>query len=590
MIVPMKKVTLFLSSRSRKAAMKLLREIGVLHVQHVQPPQGEEIDVLTQQLNQAEKALTLMDAQESGEKQKTSKKEPAEMVASILELQQKLASLKSQYHEKRDVAQWFEKWGDVSPASVETLRENGVFIRFYIGDRSGLKKLPEETQIQIVKEIGSAVCFVFFAYSEDEKLDFKEERPPDIEPVDLHNEIKQLDQQIEKTTAELNAMAVYAGLIRDHIQSLKKKLETSQVLHGMGDVEDFVYLQGFCPVNTVPHLQKEADKSGWGTIFQDPEDPAEVPTLLKNSGVPRIIEPLFQFMGILPGYHEMDVSFIFLLFFSVFYAMIIGDAGYGVVFLLLTAFFRFKNRKAPIEPFALFYVLSITTIIWGMLTGTWFGSRAIAEWTPLRKIVIEPMFSFNESREATRFMMRFSFFLGLIQLMVAHFMAFLKKRPSLKAIAEWGWILICFGMFFVVDLLVLTNPLPGFAMAAMIAGLVIVGIFTNFQKHPLKMLGSFIGSILNSIQSIISAFSDIVSYIRLFAVGLAGVTVAASFNDMAGGFMAPLILVLGHGLNIVLGMMSVMVHGVRLNMLEFSGHLGQEWTGRAYKPFQDKVN
>ena len=90
-----------------------------------------------------------------------------------------------------------------------------------------------------------------------------------------------------------------------------------------------------------------------------------------------------------------------------------------------------------------------------------------------------------------------------------------------------------------------------------------------------------------AIQNVIGAFSDIVSYIRLFAVGLAGVTVASTFNDMAGGIFAPIILILGHGLNIVLGMMSVMVHGVRLNMLEFSGHLGQEWTGKSYEPFRE---
>jgi len=177
--------------------------------------------------------------------------------------------------------------------------------------------------------------------------------------------------------------------------------------------------------------------------------------------------------------------------------------------------------------------------------------------------------------------------LGLAHLVIAHFMSFLRKMPSLSAIAQLGWILICGGLFFVVDLLVLSNPFPGFAKIMIIAGISIVGIFTNFQKNPLKLIGSFLGTIANSIQDVIAAFSDIVSYIRLFAVGLAGVTVAASFNDMAGGIFAPIVLILGHGLNIILGLMSVMVHGVRLNMLEFSGHLGQEWTGRPYEPFKE---
>ena len=588
MIVPMKKLTLLISAQSRTAALKTLRGLGVLHIKHIQPPQGEEIDLLNQQLNAAEKASALIESKDSEANQKSTRKDAGEIVRDILDLKQTRTSLATQRQENEEVAQWFERWGDVHPETVQTLRDHGVHIRFYAGNRSGLKNLPDDKHIQIVKEIGSTVYFAFFSDSEDDRLDFKEEVLPDTDPEILKQEIRRQDREIDKISKQLSSMAVYHDSLQRYIQTLNQQLEMSRVMHGLGEAEGFVYLQGFCPEDTVGRIKKAADEEGWGTIFQEPDNPAEVPTLLRNSKIPRMIEPLFQFMGILPGYHELDVSFIFLLFFSIFYAIIIGDAGYGFVFLGLTAFFRSRHRQAPMEPFALFYVLSITTIIWGMITGTWFGSRAIAEWSPLKSIIIEPMFSFNESQKATQFMMRFSFFLGLIQLVAAHFMAFMKKKPALNAIAEWGWILICIGMFFVVDLLVLARPMPGFATVCMIGGLVIVGFFTDFQKHPLKMLGSFIGSILNSIQSVISAFSDIVSYIRLFAVGLAGVTVAASFNEMAGGIAAPIVLVLGHALNIVLGMMSVMVHGVRLNMLEFSGHLGQEWTGRAYRPFKNK--
>ncbi|MBN2102710.1 hypothetical protein JW835_01575 [bacterium] len=588
MIVPMQKLTLLISAQSRAGALKTLRKLGLLHIKHIQTPQDEEIDLLNQQINAAEKVCVLLESHRTETKQKHTKKNAGKIVEQILDLQQTLTSLKMDRQEKNEIAGWFETWGDVSPDTVKTLREHGVYIRFYVGDSSGMKKISADKNIQVVKETGSAVYFTFFSESEDEKLDFKEEALPEVEPRMLWKEIRQLNREIHQLSEQLASLAAYHDAVQKYIQILRQKLEMSHVFHGMGESEGFVYLQGFCPQEKIRKIKDTADQEGWGYIFQDPEDPKEVPTLLRNSKVPRMIEPLFKFMGILPGYHELDVSYVFLLFFSIFYAIIIGDAGYGFVFLFLTAFFRSKHRHASVEPFALFYVLSITTIIWGMITGTWFGSRAIAEWPALNKIIIEPMFSFNESREATRFMMWFSFYLGLIQLIVAHFLAFIKKKPSLKAIAECGWILICVGMFFVVDLLVLGNPMPGFAMVLMIVGLVIVGLFTNFQKNPLKMLGSFIGSILNSIQSVISAFSDIVSYIRLFAVGLAGVTVAASFNEMAGGIFAPIVLVLGHGLNIVLGMMSVMVHGVRLNMLEFSGHLGQEWTGYAYQPFEEK--
>ncbi len=114
-----------------------------------------------------------------------------------------------------------------------------------------------------------------------------------------------------------------------------------------------------------------------------------------------------------------------------------------------------------------------------------------------------------------------------------------------------------------------------------------VGIFTHFDRNPRRLVLGFFKAVGGSIQSVVGVFSDIVSYIRLFAVGTATVTVASTFNEMAAGALAPLILVAGHSLNIALSLMSVMVHGVRLNMLEFSQHLGQQWSGVPYEPFKE---
>jgi V/A-type H+-transporting ATPase subunit I len=126
-----------------------------------------------------------------------------------------------------------------------------------------------------------------------------------------------------------------------------------------------------------------------------------------------------------------------------------------------------------------------------------------------------------------------------------------------------------------------------------LAGCLAVLLFTNFQKNIAK---GMLQSLSNLPLNIISSFSDVVSYLRLFAVGYATVTVASSFNGMAlqmgfnsilSGLIGALILFLGHSLNIILALMSVVVHGIRLNMLEFSGHMGMQWSGKAYKPFRE---
>lgn len=586
MIVPMKKMTLFMSARDKGEALQKLRQLGVLHVEHMTPPQSSDIDSLTAEVAKAEKALILLDEAVPSEKAKTSNGKKA--LDTLLALVSEREEVSNALEKKLEARTWFDRWGSVSLSDILSLEEAGVYIHLYRTDANTIKKLPEDQNVVVLAEEKGIVFAALLSRDIDERLDIVEDIMPQVDVNELDNEIQSLQQKLSTLEKDWTAMADDKPAIEAYLTELRHDLEFQNVMAGMGDEAQIVLMQGFCPTDALVDLKQAADQHGWGYVIEEPDNPMDVPTLLKNPKPLRIIEPLFKFMGTLPGYHEVDVSFIFLVFFSIFYAMIIGDAGYGLIFLGGTIYARIKNRKAPIEPFALFFILSITTIVWGTLTGTWFGSKEIVAWAPLRGLVIENMFSFNNSTESTRFMMKFSFILGLIHLVLGRIMAFVKQLPSIKSIAQLGWAAIVVGIFFVADLLVLSNPLPAFVLPLILGGLIIVGIFTNFTPNPLKLIGSFLGTVANSILDVISGFSDVVSYIRLFAVGIASVTVAASFNQMASGIMAPLVLVFGHGLNIILGLMSVMVHGVRLNMLEFSGHLGQEWTGKEYQPFAEK--
>ena len=319
-----------------------------------------------------------------------------------------------------------------------------------------------------------------------------------------------------------------------------------------------------------------------------------MPTLIENPRWIAIIKPMFNLLGTVSGYREFDISFWFLLFFSLFFAILIGDAGYGLVLIGLTLFARLKMRKAPAGPFALLFVLSGATVIWGALSGTWFGVEALAANPVLSRLVLPQIASFGV--ENTDTIMVICFLIGAVHLSVAHLVSFVRRFPRLAAFADLGWLSVLWGLFFVVRYIVLQQPLhplvpylivPGLAFVIVFAeqqGRFFKGLLLGLAKLPLKFLNS------------ISAFSDIISYVRLFAVGLATIEVAKSFNAMAadmgfgipGGLAAALVLFFGHTLNIVMGAMSVIVHGVRLNMLEFSGHLGMEWTGIPYEPFRER--
>jgi V/A-type H+-transporting ATPase subunit I len=391
----------------------------------------------------------------------------------------------------------------------------------------------------------------------------------------------------------LQSLAGERARIQAVIQRLNKKIEFEQVRVGMVGEEELSYLTGYVPAKRTDALKRAAAENGWALLVDDPAEDDPVPTLVENPRWIRIIRPMFQLMETTPGYREFDISFIFLLFFSLFFAMLIGDAGYGIVLFILTLVARLAMPKRPGGVFSLLFVLSAATIVWGALSGTWFGVAAMARHPLLSKIVIPQIASFGV--ENTKTIMYLCFLIGAIHLSIARLINFIRGLPRLVAFSELGWLSILWGMFFVTRYIVLQEALNPLGIWLVGAGILLVVVFGEQKGKFFKGVALGLVRLPLSLLDSISSFSDIVSYVRLFAVGLATVAVAANFNAMAAevgfgipsGLISAFILFFGHTLNIIMGAMSVIVHGVRLNMLEFSGQLGMEWTGVPYKPFQE---
>jgi V/A-type H+-transporting ATPase subunit I len=196
------------------------------------------------------------------------------------------------------------------------------------------------------------------------------------------------------------------------------------------------------------------------------------------------------------------------------------------------------------------------------------------------------------------------FSIGLVQLVVAHLKNIKRDLGSLKFVAQFGQLAMLAGMYVLALNLVINAgrfPIPGWAPLLIAAGFGVNFIFANypsgrgfFKALGRSVLGSF-GNIVSVFLGVVNIFADIVSYIRLWAVGLAGLAISQTINSMAGPLLGHLVffllgmilIVFGHGLNLIMSVLGVVVHGVRLNMLEFSGHLGMEWSGYKYAPFRD---
>jgi len=444
-------------------------------------------------------------------------------------------------------------------------------------------------QFFVVKKQSGYFYVLYLAMKAEDDMPFEEVLPPVVGLGKMKREIEEKQKGIKKIEVFFREKAKTLRAVLVCGKKLKKEHVRLSVKFGMKEEGKFSYLEGYCPVRALGKIAAMAERHNMGYIAEKPENSEDVPTHITNPRWLRIIDPVFKFMNTLPGYEEYDISFCFLLFFSLFFAMIVGDAGYGLIFLGTTLLLRRKFKKISWEPFFLMYVLSVGTIVWGAITGTWFGSQSLAELPFLNALIIGKLNSFSPSNQ--NFLIFICFVIGAVHLTIAHLFRAVRMINSIKALAQVGWIMIVWGMFFAAGKFVLSNPFPSFGLWLFVAGISCVVFCSAPDRGFFK---GALGTLANLPLSVIGSFSDVVSYLRLFAVGYATVVVAESFNHMAlaGGITgivsavaAVFILFCGHLLNIALSCMAVIVHGIRLNMLEFSGHLGMQWTGKKYEPF-----
>jgi len=614
MIEKMKKVSVFIKQNGLDESLQELRSLGLVHIM---TPAGhsEAADELQNRTAAAEKAMHIIDAHvQQDEKRKNggteNRKQPGAADQSIYEdadqLAERIMDLQEEMQQneeeikglKRD-RDFFSNTASFDPHDIEYLAEKGIAVDFYQLRPDALKDIENSISYTIVNRTKNLLLIMTWNDMPDPLEGFESLKYPKLSPAEIDERTAELMRRNEDIDAEIIQLSDQKQLLLNAYRSAMQDLQFERVRSGMQQEQPVRWLTGFIPEEELKQLQKAAENNAWGLIIDDPAADEPVPTKLKMNRFTSLIQPIFDILGTVPGYREYDISFLFLSFFAVFVAMIIGDAGYGVLFLAGTVFLHVKTKEIT-KTTGLLYLLSICTVIWGAVTGTWFGSAAIAAMPPFSYLAVREIASFPEvlggSAEVSQTTVIYiCFIIGTLQLSIACLMNFQRDFPSLKAYSHLGWLSLIIGLYFLVLNLVLEFPLVSWSVYAIAGGIALIVIFgeqetgQSFSKGLVRGIGGLFTTFLDSI----STFSNIISYIRLFAVGMASVAIASSFNDMAsslmGGIAVPaalLILLIGHGLNIVMGLLSVFVHGIRLNMLEFSGQLGMEWTGFSYNPFR----
>jgi V/A-type H+-transporting ATPase subunit I len=588
MIVQMKKAAIIILSQDNERAVKELRKLGVLHIEHAKPPVSKDITLLKEELSLITQAVAVMTQDEfcpAGAKFEN--KEPQDwrhLVSHIIDCRKRIEQLQDYSRNlKLQIALW-EHWGDFAPQEIVSLKEKGIYIKLYYIPKKDLKDLAQDLCVNIIfTQGGIAHCAI--TSCRDFILPFKELSLPRMSLGLMRKRLVDEQKVLAALKQDIRQSNCYYRAIAGIKKAVEKDIEYQEVLKGMGEAGELSYLTGYVPFDKVDLLFKLAKNEKWAISVDEPLDEDNVPTLIRNPRWISLIQPVFQLMEVVPGYREFDISLWFLLFFCVFFGIIIGDAGYGLVYLTLTflAQRRFSHKVKNNSVFFLFYVLSLCAIFWGVLSANFFGQ----EWL---KGLVKPLAPALTNDVKVR---KFCFFLGALHLSIAHIWRIIAQFPALVFLAEAGWLCILWSAFFIANLLILAEPLPHYLAGLITTGISLVILFSSPRRNIFRGLSAGLGTLL---LNLMNNFTDIVSYIRLFAVGLASIAIADAFNTMAAavgfkgvltGLLSSLILIIGHSLNIILGPMSVLVHGVRLNVLEFCTHLDVKWKGFLYRPLQE---
>lgn len=578
MIVAMRQVTILCLASARERTLDALRELGVVHLTPVQPAESKDLDQARARQAHVQRVLDVLSAKPGAAPSGLPAEAVVERIYGVLNERRDLVEdLEGYRQERRRIA----PFGSFDPQQVEELKKRGIFIALYQAGPGRRIDAPRDAIVQVLAEDKSGTCFAVISRGAA-AVDAVDVRMPELSLNELDRRIADLEGRLAAQQALVESHAGDRPLVAGLVQDAADMVQFLEAREGMGAAAPIAYLQGYAPAESEDRLRAAAATQGWGLRIETPLPGEAVPTLIRNPAWVKPIKAVFDFIGVLPGYEEIDISAVFLFFLSIFFAMLVGDAGYGLIFLALTFWGRRKLPRAPAYPFHLLYIMSFFTVAWGVATGTWFGAGHLPPFLDGLSVawLKEP-----------KNVMFLCFLIGASHLTIAHLWIISRTWNSLKALAQVGWIGSTWTMFFMARNLVLGQPLPGWIGPVFIAS---VALIVLFMTAPRDFKNEWFNHVMLPL-NLVSNFVDVVSYIRLFAVGTAGYAVASSFNRMiigggiegiVAGLVAALLLFLGHTLNILLSVMGVLVHGVRLNTLEFSSHIGMAWTGLPYRPFR----
>ena len=604
MITKMKKLSFLIHSKEYEGFLEHLRSLGIVHV--IRKQQGTvQNEELQEDLNLLARCKNAIRELESSAKNEPMGSDPNgttkgfafDTPAKVLERFDILEADKVVQEQtlqalSRDRAQLLP-WGDFEPSKVERLAAAGYNIGFYTCPLRAFKdEWTDKYGVIEIERDKQKVNFVTVTHTDV---------VPDIDAEQVHlphMSLSAVESDIAKTKAAIDAIpAKLAQLAQVGIPVLEKAVKELENNIDFGRVrltgeklaaDSLILLEGWIPAADVDEVSKALDMKGVFFDVEDPQPDDDIPIQLSNNKFARLFEPLTK-LYMLPTYQELDLTLFFAPFFMLFFGLCLGDTGYGLLMIVaLPIFTKLFQLINPNFSKWLVVLFGASTMLCGLLSGTFFGFNMYDLDIPFVQKMKEILYTDNST------MFTVSLCIGVVQILFG--MAIKAVNLSIQcgvkyALGTIGWLvlLITVGVSVLAGF-EFSNPV---VMGILIAAAVLIFLFNSPGKNPLLNIGLGLWDTYNMATGLLG---DVLSYVRLFALGLSGGILANVFNSMAVG-MAPdnkvagfivmvLIFVIGHALNIFMNILGAIVHPMRLTFVEFFKNSGYTGGGTEYKPFK----
>lgn len=478
-------------------------------------------------------------------------------------------------------------WGEFRFPALAELGDRRLW--FYVVPHKDLPKVAATGLVWEVVRRDPRFCYVVVVDpSEPQSMPVPRVHLGARSPAELEQRLDELELALEDAQAERAALTRWCLLFARDLARLEDAAERAGAAQQTCDREPLFALQAWAPRERVAELAEYAARNGFVFESRPPAPDEAPPTLMRNA--PRVAagEDLVNFY-MTPGYWTWDPSPIVFVSFAIFFAMIMADAGYAAVLGLgLLAGWRRLGRSESGRRFRpLLTLIILASLAYGVLVGSYFGVA------PAKASLVGRLHWLDMNN--SNLMMGLSILVGGLHVILANIMDFRRYADWRDGLASLGWAgAVAGGLLFAAGSAMPTvAPLTSIGGGAVVVGLLLVVGFTAPREKPWKrLLQGLLG-----LTKISAAFGDILSYLRLFALGLASASLALAFNDMAAGIrdavpgvgvlLALLVLAFGHALNLLLGISSGVIHGLRLNVIEFF-NWGLKDEGRLFTPFRRK--